>query len=105
MRLAEVRAPVDDGEQTEAHGEHHERELVERAVLRAAEHHAAVRRLPQPRQEPARPAPRRHRLQYRRVPLDGLVFHLLLEAVILDTQGGREHPALRRARHRRAQPL
>lgn len=68
MRLAEVRGPVDDGEEAEAHGEHHERELVERAMLRAAEHDAAVHGLPQPRHEAARHAvPRRHRLQYRRV--------------------------------------
>ena len=64
MRLTEVCGPVNNGKETEAHGEHHERELVERAVLCAAEHHAAIHRLPQPHQEAGRPVPGRHGLQY-----------------------------------------
>lgn len=62
MRLTEVCGPVNNGEETEAHGEQNERELVERAVLRAAEHHAAVHRLPEPHHEAPRSVPGRHGL-------------------------------------------
>lgn len=63
MRFTKVCRPVDNVKEQEAHREHHERELVERAVLRAAEHDAAVDDRAHAHQEAAAAVRRRHWLQ------------------------------------------